>query len=326
MSAYKDTIHYILDKIEEGELPKDALVLWAFIVKQPQDRRKIGKFRMLSALRIYERGLRGAIRGLIKYKLMDVELQQGKTTEYTPLYVNQPTAKQSPTAKKGVTAKSLPTAKRGGTNVAAKTGGTPPSLYIYGSDHTDQTIQKDMIQINQLDQDQSDRSEDESVEREEKRDIELDDMVLLEEEDEKKSFKPSGRIAKKVQELRKKIMLQLERSPGYNTGVQAKHFRKLIRLAEQVDVEDYARWYVSDKIKRDGKNFSWGLFLYPSMIEEYKQMLDDTSYLRTTSNWKGKEAECLAKADAILKRAKEADREIARKRKSKVKQAASAGR
>ncbi len=62
-------------------------------------------------------------------------------------------------------------------------------------------------------------------------------------------------------------------------------FSKLIQLMDEVDFDKYCKWYRVNKYPR--KKFNYGLFLYPAMVEEFKdeELEGKTdSYLNTSSN------------------------------------------
>ena len=66
--------------------------------------------------------------------------------------------------------------------------------------------------------------------------------------------------------------------------VKKNRFTKLMEIFtdDSVDFEVYCKWYHNEKYMDKGFNF--GLFLYPNMIEEFKDMDDrEGKYLKTSS-------------------------------------------
>jgi len=68
--------------------------------------------------------------------------------------------------------------------------------------------------------------------------------------------------------------------------VRKKYFVKLCQLLadQSLDFEDYCRWYQVNKFPYKG--FNYGLFLLPSMIEEYRvsKNIQADDYLKTSTN------------------------------------------
>lgn len=64
-------------------------------------------------------------------------------------------------------------------------------------------------------------------------------------------------------------------------------FAMLVELVDdaEFDFPAYCRWYSENKYK--DKGFNWGLFLYPTMIAEYRDYIErEGKYLKTTSRMK----------------------------------------
>jgi hypothetical protein len=70
-----------------------------------------------------------------------------------------------------------------------------------------------------------------------------------------------------------------------------KRFTKLVELLydETFNFPDYCRWYAQEKYEEKG--FNYGLFLYPNVLEEYKDAYEqEGKYLRTSSNLQNSES------------------------------------
>jgi DNA-binding MarR family transcriptional regulator len=90
----------------------------------------------------------------------------------------------------------------------------------------------------------------------------------------------------------KEILLKYFRSSQINPIFLTKKnkFSTLLLLIEQVkDFEAYCKWYRVEKYPR--MKFNYGLFLYPSMVSEFEDAIeDDDTYLNVTSNMENSEA------------------------------------
>lgn len=73
----------------------------------------------------------------------------------------------------------------------------------------------------------------------------------------------------------KKVLLSYFKQKEVHSKIviSKSRFSKLLELRsdENVDFEEYAKWYKDTKYSSRG--FTWGLFLYPAMIEEYKEAI-----------------------------------------------------
>ena len=78
-------------------------------------------------------------------------------------------------------------------------------------------------------------------------------------------------------------------------------FMKLLELMDSVDFDAYCKWYRVEKYPV--KKFHYGLFLYPGMINEFEDAMEDSdSYLRTSTNMEGDESyqRLLEEQDKVL--------------------------
>jgi hypothetical protein len=85
------------------------------------------------------------------------------------------------------------------------------------------------------------------------------------------------------------IMRKFFTLPEINSGnpTSTKTFTKIYSIVEddEIDFEAYAKWY--KKTKYPSKGFSWGMFLYTSMLVEYKDTHGKVKQqLRTSSEEK----------------------------------------
>lgn len=82
---------------------------------------------------------------------------------------------------------------------------------------------------------------------------------------------------KVIHEILLKYFRPYQINPAYLT--KKNYFSRLINLLEQVDnFDSYCSWYRTNKYPL--KKFTYGLFLYPGMLEEYKESLEDDIYLK----------------------------------------------
>jgi hypothetical protein len=49
-----------------------------------------------------------------------------------------------------------------------------------------------------------------------------------------------------------------------------KHLRQLSKLADEIDIATYAKWFVDKKLGKTVDAFNLGIFLYPGILDEYK--------------------------------------------------------
>lgn len=299
-----NTIRYITALIRDKETSPEALALWVHLWSLPVEKRRREKHKLYAALNICERNFYKAIRQLVRLNLLDIDRQHGRTNEYIVKYKTENTHSKNaviPTVKTGVCLCSDLHSKNA---VGKKHKNTPPPTtpptptskadsiqrYNMSPDETDDSVI--------LEEDESDYiyHSDESLEG-------MNGMGDRECEGKRGNKHSAGQRAQKIQAIQKKIRLSLPAGKRYTMAVPLKHQRALLRLEKQVDdLRAYTEWYVAEKIESAGKGFSWGLFLYPAVIEEYQAGRKNTDYLRTTSKWKGREAEVLENVREKLKR------------------------
>lgn len=86
---------------------------------------------------------------------------------------------------------------------------------------------------------------------------------------------------KKAESILIKYFKPYQINPTYLTRKQ--YFSKLITLMDDVNFEKYCQWYRVNKYPL--RKFNYGLFLFPGVIEEFKDTLEDSSdtYLNVTT-------------------------------------------
>ena len=353
MSEFKDalnTIRYITSLIRDKETSSDALALWIHLWSLPIEKRRREKHRLYAELNICEQTFYKAVRQLVRINLLDVDRTHGRTNEYIIKY-KHPENKETPTPQIGGYFQGDTHIKKKGTpkqptkqtgvcfqgdtkqtgvrscgnpkNAVGKTHkNTPPpttpptptskadSIQRYNMS-SEESIDTDTIILEENESDYIYPS-DESIGR-------MNGMGDRECEGKREHKHSAGQRAQKIRAVQKKIRLSLPAGKCYTMAVPLKHQRALLRLEKQVeDLEAYTKWYVAEKIERAGKGFSWGLFLYPAVIDEFLADRKSTDYLRTTSKWKSMEAGVLERTKQQLKRIEEATKRVQRERQKKV--------
>jgi len=109
----------------------------------------------------------------------------------------------------------------------------------------------------------------------------------------------------------KKMNKHLPRDERVIGKVPNTYQKKLLTLHGKVDIEDYTKWFVKEKLlssKSDIYAFGWKIFLYKTMPKEYLKVRQLTgerkAVLQTTSKWKGSEGQALKRAQKKLSKIK----------------------